>query len=326
MKKKDRIESLWTALWRYIRKPDYSLPILNGGLAAKTADIFRYWSLGIVIALLAAYLSSVFINSAGLDDSQNLLEDFFEGSPALLVIVAVFFWGPLSEEIAFRLALRYSPYNLGYFLSFLSYFLFEVALSFFPDFFSRVIALMDRVGPLLSLAALASLIVILGFIFGFLLSRSGLSRRISLVYEHYFPTIFFASSLLFAFVHFYNYANFKELWLALPFLIAPQFLLGLILSFIRMRYGFIWAVFYHSLHNSLTALPALLFSQVSPASIEKISQGGENLSLDLPLVDMAYYLGGVAGTFFLFLLTLILFVMFINDHYRFKNGRKEISE
>lgn len=68
-------------------------------------------------------------------------------------------------------------------------------------------------------------------------------------YRKYFGIFFFFMAFLFALVHFSNFKHAQELVLYLPFLVLSQFFGGLILGFIRIRLGFLWSVFYHSLFN-----------------------------------------------------------------------------
>jgi len=57
-------------------------------------------------------------------------------------------------------------------------------------------------------------------------------------------------------------------------LVVPQFILGLILGFIRMSYGLNWSIIYHFLHNGLAALPIVLISFL-PVDLLKAAEKGE---------------------------------------------------
>jgi len=45
-----------------------------------------------------------------------------------------------------------------------------------------------------------------------------------------------------------------------PLLVAPQFFIGLIFGFIRVRLGLLWSIFLHSLYNGLLVSLFLLAS------------------------------------------------------------------
>lgn len=73
--------------------------------------------------------------------------------------------------------------------------------------------------------------------------------KIKRFYRINFGIFFYFMALFFAIVHFSNYNHTQELLLYLPFLVLSQFFIGLILGFVRIKFGFLWAVFYHALYN-----------------------------------------------------------------------------
>ncbi|NJL12981.1 MAG: CPBP family intramembrane metalloprotease [Microscillaceae bacterium] len=74
------------------------------------------------------------------------------------------------------------------------------------------------------------------------------------------PWLYFGSSLVFALVHLNNYdlPLGKSLFYA-PVLVLPQFFIGLVLGYVRIRFSFGMAVLVHALHNGSLVLPILLF-------------------------------------------------------------------
>jgi len=67
------------------------------------------------------------------------------------------------------------------------------------------------------------------------------------------------SVVSFAFMHIFNFID-VELWVyfIFPILTAPQILMGYILSFTRLKYGFLFAVLIHMLINFTVSLPLLI--------------------------------------------------------------------
>jgi len=65
-----------------------------------------------------------------------------------------------------------------------------------------------------------------------------------------FPFAFWGSAVVFALIHVGNYAS-DEFQLHMALLVAPQFIIGVILGFVRMRYGLLAAIGFHGLYNSI---------------------------------------------------------------------------
>jgi hypothetical protein len=67
-----------------------------------------------------------------------------------------------------------------------------------------------------------------------------------------FKVLFFLIAGLFAFLHFFNFLGIsRSNFLFLPLLVIPQFILGLILGYIRITYGLVYSIFFHVLINCL---------------------------------------------------------------------------
>jgi membrane protease YdiL (CAAX protease family) len=78
-----------------------------------------------------------------------------------------------------------------------------------------------------------------------------------------FPYVFWGSCILFGLVHLANYEA-GDMGVLLPLIILPQFVVGVMLGFIRMRFGLISAMVFHGLYNlSLLTFFALL-GQAAP--------------------------------------------------------------
>ncbi len=73
-----------------------------------------------------------------------------------------------------------------------------------------------------------------------------------------YPVIFYLSAGIFAVIHFVNYDSETTLVFILPFLVLPQFILGLLMGYLRVRYNFFTGFLMHALHNALFMTIAIL--------------------------------------------------------------------
>jgi len=71
--------------------------------------------------------------------------------------------------------------------------------------------------------------------------------------------VFYGLALAFALMHLTNYPEITPgLLLLSPLLVAPQFVMGILAGFLRVRYGFGWAFLLHALHNLILVGLAIL--------------------------------------------------------------------
>lgn len=73
-------------------------------------------------------------------------------------------------------------------------------------------------------------------------------RRVRRAWDHLFPAFVVASSLLFGYVHIFNYRGDFSMALV-PLLVAPQVVSGFFLAFARVRYGLVWSMILHATTN-----------------------------------------------------------------------------
>lgn len=77
--------------------------------------------------------------------------------------------------------------------------------------------------------------------------------------SRYFKIVFYLFTAIFAFYHITNFElNATILWLS-PILVAPQLSVGLLLGFIRVRFGLLWAMLLHASYNLILVGPLILF-------------------------------------------------------------------
>lgn len=89
--------------------------------------------------------------------------------------------------------------------------------------------------------------------------------RISRVYARRPGWIFWILTLTFALAHITNFDT--ETWNPLLLLlVVPQFLLGIMLGFIRIQRGLRYSILIHIFHNSLQLIPLFILKQLSGAN------------------------------------------------------------
>lgn len=80
--------------------------------------------------------------------------------------------------------------------------------------------------------------------------------------------IFYFSALLFGFVHLANFPFSITIFLLSPILVAPQIILGSIIGYLRVRYGFMMGFFMHALHNAVFVGLGLLTMSQSAVKVD----------------------------------------------------------
>ena len=238
-------ESLLGAFLRFLRRPLYTVkvPIQQGAIA----DILRLYSLEVVVMLplvIIQLLVKTQLSSLGAIET---------GAEA--ISLNSFFWyavimAPVLEETMFRLFLRYSPVNLAVTICCWSLFVVLATIQqVFQGAISHILAL-----------------IVLGSVFlRFWLKKKIDPKIANRLYQQWFPVLFYSSVLLFGLAHISNY-NFTTVigqnWTLAPLLVLTQIEGGIFLGFIRLRYGFWWAIVAHSFHNAIV-LTLVVLTQLS---------------------------------------------------------------
>lgn len=75
----------------------------------------------------------------------------------------------------------------------------------------------------------------------------------------YFSYIFYGLTLIFGFYHITNFKITTTILLLSPILVAPQISVGVLLGYIRVRFGLIWAIILHAVYNLFLLGPLLIF-------------------------------------------------------------------
>jgi len=87
-----------------------------------------------------------------------------------------------------------------------------------------------------------------------------LDGKIKLRWGNYFKYIVYFMAIVFGLVHLFNYDNTELVFFLLgPIIVGSQLIGGLILSYTRIKLGFLWAVLQHGLFNLFGIIIVLLF-------------------------------------------------------------------
>jgi hypothetical protein len=73
--------------------------------------------------------------------------------------------------------------------------------------------------------------------------------------------VIWTSSAFFGIIHMgnYTYFDYSTHFYWVPLMIGAQFLVGLVLSYIRLNHGMKWAIIFHAVYNAVLIIPAIYF-------------------------------------------------------------------
>jgi len=213
-----------------------------------------------ILAIIVSLIGGLALAGFGFE-GQNSVQSAILSYPTWLFFILVAVQAPLSEELAFRLFLKpgywrwigsffgisfYFQQTLPKDLIFLNYGLslnFDYLLSAFANsvVLSAVLALLWKKWP-------------------------KFQTKLEIYFSRYFAQCCYLSALLFGVIHIQNYSGLSGLIWLTPLLVLPQTIIGFVITYLRVRMGFKWAVLAHSLYNSLAAMPIFILSFL-PAEI-----------------------------------------------------------
>jgi hypothetical protein len=165
----------------------------------------------------------------GFSTEQNsVVLDFLNSASYFEILLVTAVIAPLSEEASFRLMITKNKYTFasGAFLMLLFV-------------YSRI--QLNGVFIILS-------IITLPLIWIAILSPTKLVER--LIHDNLLALILFSTSV-FALSHLVNFRGFETFWYLIPILVMTQFYSGTVYAFMKLRFGFEYAILSHALFNAL---------------------------------------------------------------------------
>ena len=165
------------------------------------------------------------------------LEHALEDPDMSLILIGVLVVPPI-EEVVFRLWLRVNRSAL-------------FAVAFLVLLVGVLLLPVSNLGAVLLIAL--SVLILVATLMGF---DSDIERAVT----RHFGFFFYGSVVLFALTHITNYEplNASTLLFA-PVLVLPQFLMGTVLGYIRVRYGIGYSILFHVVVNAILFVLAHFF-------------------------------------------------------------------
>lgn len=230
--------------------------------------VLQSYALLSIGALVAGVIASVTLTYFG-PDSENAIEGLFDGQTswqdiALMAIVV----GPILEEFAFRLLLKFSRVTLAFGI--------PLYFGFLGLFFGQSLTM--------EYARILLLISIILFV-GFSLIKD--FSRFHLQYKKIYPTLIYTTVLTFGFAHLTNFSNPIDLiWFA-PLINLPQLWAGALFTYVRVKFGFLFTTAFHMIYNAVAVSPILtlyafgidLDTELTQESIENLLDTNELIAI-----------------------------------------------
>ena len=201
--------------------------------------MFLFWFVYIVEIIIAVVLFSMI----GLEDGSHKFSDLLENMDYMQIFLLAVVIAPISEEFLFRYYLC-SPKWLIYGIPAGITGLGVMAL---------IMGKMD--------IQWAILMILGGLILSvWIFLKKELAVKLETRFYDLFPYVIYLSAVIFAFVHIYNYNDVMP-WYYTPALVMPQFILGLLLAYVRVRNGIVYSIFIHAFNNLLPMIFLLLLPE-----------------------------------------------------------------
>ena len=217
--------------WKFITKPAYvENPVPSANFFRISLKIFI---VSILIMGTLNFLTKIIIPIfLTLPDNNALEFGNLEKYPVYYYFITLAIFSPIIEEIIFRLSLVFKPIYLSLSVSSLT-----------------SLILYKTINHYLALIVFIVLFFLIKYLAGF--NYDYLFR----IWRKYFKSIFYFIAISFGLIHITNYTfNNPAQLIIVPFLILPQIVLGLLLSYARVYFkkGFIMSLFVHILLNSIS--------------------------------------------------------------------------
>jgi hypothetical protein len=228
--------------WGFLKSPEESIRF-NGSFSQKLKIFLILFGLEIVLAVIALLIVVLIYQLS--DFLPRYLPPFLffnrvPGAVITFLMVALFL--PVVEELLFRFNLRLSQK-----------FLFINVLTGIACLCIFLMIADDNIYYRIAILTLGISIAIFYF-----LKKAEIDPMITSFWSRRFSIVFYTTAILFAVAHIFKYPISLKLLLVTPLFVTPQFIMGLFTGFIRLRLGFGWGCFVHSLHNLIVALPFLV--------------------------------------------------------------------
>jgi hypothetical protein len=236
----------------------------NYKIGTKIKWLFFLLLIDLILMYILIFFQNLPVKYGFIDNDQNLMVQRISKGNIYFLTLIVSVAAPIMEELIFRLPLRLKKYN------------------FIP--FILIVLLLNSLGIINHYTnglswyyVLPVFITVLALIVVFTPTYfSKISTYLKSKYGWYFYFI----ALLFGFYHLINYRFTIQVLFFAPLLVLPQIVAGLLLGYIRIRFGFIWGILLHAIHNLLFILPVyLMMNSGHPGQVLNISKDGYTIEI-----------------------------------------------
>ncbi|MCK5848016.1 MAG: CPBP family intramembrane metalloprotease [Caldisericia bacterium] len=224
-----------------IKRP--SPKLIKLPVSKKLESVFLLLSVNLVVQVLLGICVSIvllLISSGKEIPTQNDVLELFQTMSYLELLLVGGIILPLVEEVGFRLPMIFKPIHIGISSSYLFFMIYIFCTNSSAISFSKTTIY----------AAIASIMV--GILVTLFLSIPKISNKTKNFWEKHFIWIFYGFTVLFGLFHISNYTPLTKIVLIVsPILILPQITSGIILGYLRTKFGFFWGCLFHGLWNSI---------------------------------------------------------------------------
>lgn len=259
--------TLLTEIIQTILHPSYETSSEQKKFSTKLINFLRLWIIQFGVAIVLGIIVTIVATIVKYDMNDNLVNSVLDKLPIFTIIFLTVIFAPISEELTFRLFLKYSPFRFGFSLSFITLFVLGILEQFHIYSLSLIRYQLGIIDPVVYSIVYIIVGLALGSLVGVVFKAFTNQQFIEKIYKKIFPLLFYLSAIGFGLMHISNYPNFGNIWYLAPVFVLPQLVIGFFLAYIRTKYGFKWSVALHAMHNFTTLIPTLL-----------LKLGSENLS------------------------------------------------
>lgn len=204
-------------------------------------EFLRIFLLALLLVFVSVCIMLAFFGIFRIEKPVNVFLNSFRQQTRFYQIGLACLYAPIVEELQFRLCLNYSKINFAAFSGIWVFY-----------FFKRFMTGDGLFGEHnhISLAIGLSMILIAA-VYSFLNENRNINNHFERFFEKHYKVIFYVSVIGFGFLHMTNFDLRSPTYLLIPILTLPQTSLGLVLGYVRLKYGFLYGVLLHSAFNLL---------------------------------------------------------------------------
>ncbi len=266
--------------------------------AVKSIHILRIYVIIIPIAITLSVILSFISSNLLPQEPQNRIIDLMTKDQVIATLFYSSIIAPIVEELAFRVHLKISPARLAFFIVIQLIFIFISIASYIPILTNLLSIITGNIGFILAtIISLILLLIILTFLFRYLLRKLRSVNR-TLLSKLYF-LIFYLSAIYFGLIHIWNYEGFLSYWYIVIIMITPQVVAGIFMGYVRVQYGLLWSIIFHSIYNATLILPVAVMLLFTSSYETMLQSSAPIIDGSLPQSDLLVY--SAIGLYFIFL-------------------------